>query len=170
MKTYSRLLCLLISSSLSTYSIAGDAFDVDDADSLDFESFHTSKDNAIKLYDSKTGQILPGQKDQVQKTYEEPAAAKKETVSADTEKANNQAASPGTPAITPASTVGQRFEIRQRYAIGDSEHTTDTPYTAMNALHKKMAKHCPNGWVKQKEWAVPIDSDFYLHYEFQCTE
>ena len=171
MNNCQRCLCLLISTLLSTTALSGDAFDVDDADTLDFESFHKTKKDSIKIYDSQTGEILPSNKyNKTVKTYE---------TETPTETAQQAApASTATPTATTAvvkpkaeetdSSAGQKYEIRQRYAIGESENTSDTPYTAMNALYKKMAKYCPQGWVKEKEWSVPVEGDFYLHYEFSC--
>ncbi len=169
MNNCQRCLCLLISTILSTASMAGDAFDVDDADTLDFESFHQSNDDSIKVYDTDTGEVMPGRnRNKTVKTYAI------ETTEPQTQQAAPEM-TPRTPATAapskteqPGSRTGQSYEIRQRYAVGDSENTSDTPYTAMNALHRKMAKYCPKGWIKEKEWSVPVESDFYLHYEFTC--
>lgn len=166
MNNYSQYLCLLISSLLCTATLAGDAFDVDDADSLNFESFHKPKEESIKIYNTETGEILGDKKSrQTVKTYQ-------------TENAN---ISQQTTAAIPAPTVsfksipehnssvaGQRYEIRQRYAFVESQSTNDTPDLAINTLYKKMAKYCPQGWIKEEEWSVPVEGDFYLHYEFTC--
>ena len=171
MKNYQRCLGILLSALISNATLAGDAFDVDEADSLDFESFHKTKEGSIKIYDTDTGEVLPGRnKNQTVKTYEAESKAEA-TASAKPEQqtaAKPAASQPAEKASKAEQAPGQRYEIRQRYAVGESENTSDTPYTAMNALHRKMAKYCPEGWVKEKEWSVPVDTDFYLHYEFTC--
>ena len=166
MNNYHRYLCLLISSLLSTTTLAGDAFDVDDADSLNFEAFHKPKDDSIKIYNTETGKILGGKKRrQTIKTYqpEEASTLKQKTVAIPPSDVPTQKV-----AETNLSIAGQRYEIRQRYAFGESQNTSDTPDTAINSLYKQMIKYCPQGWTKEKEWSVPIEGDFYLHYEFTC--
>jgi hypothetical protein len=62
----------------------------------------------------------------------------------------------------------QQFEIRERYSLGRS---TTTPYSALyviEALHQQMADICSNGWEIIREFSVPVESDFYMHYEFEC--
>lgn len=166
MNNCQRCLCLLISTLLCTATLAGDAFDVDDADTLDFESFHKTKEDSIKIYNTETGEILAGKANKkTVKTYQTETAGKpqQKTVATPTPTASTKINTENR-----ASTAGQRYEIRQRYAFDESENTSDTPYTAMNALHKKMARYCPQGWIKEKEWSVPVEGDFYLHYEFTC--
>lgn len=135
----------------SPNTIADDEFDVDQADTLDFESFHKPKNNAVKIYNSETQQFFSSSSTSSEKTTSNLRTSserkyKEEVLS------------------------GQTHEIRQRYTVDESEHTTDTANTATNALHKKMARYCPQGWHKQKEWSVPVDGDFYLHYQFRCEE
>jgi hypothetical protein len=146
-------LLLLVSTLLYSAVASTEELDVDQADSMDFEKFHQSKNQSIKAYDSKTGEIFGIKKEKAKKH----STADTSTLSAPT----NSLAEAKT-------TIGQRLEIRQRYAVTISEHTTDTSYTAMDTLHKTMARHCPNGWEKQKEWSTAVEKDFYLHYAFQC--
>jgi hypothetical protein len=125
-------------------------FDVDDADSLDFESFHKEKNPVIKTYEKNSDNASP-----------QPAAT--DDQEADVKTSNEQAA------LIPKA-VKSRYEIRQRFTTGKSDNTSDGPLQAIDALYKKMATHCPNGWSKEKEWSVPIEGDFYLHYQFNCRD
>lgn len=128
-------------------------YDVDDSDSLDFESFHTDKKSAIKIYQDK--QTSP--KKVYQDTASKPAAAAEQTK-------------------TSANTVIEEvedgytgiYEIRERYTLGKSAHTPYSAFFVIESLHKQMAELCPKGWEKQREWSVAIDEDFYLHYQFRC--
>lgn len=131
-------------------------FDVDQADTLDFESFHKDKDSAIKLWDDD--------KNKTQKLYkDDPKAGKKE--SAEPAATTDQSKSL---ANVPENVTGKKFEIRERYSL---ERSTTTPYSAffvIEALHKDMAITCPEGWEKIREWSIPVEQDFYLYYEFKC--
>ena len=133
---------------------AVEEMDVDLADSLDFESFHKPKDSTIKVYDSESGEFFSRAKTAATKTYQQ------QTSSTEPTKTNDSL----------PSLAGKRFEIRQRYTLSFSDQTSDTAVTAINTLHKKMATHCPRGWLRQKEWSTPIEQDFYLHYAFECID
>jgi hypothetical protein len=136
--------------------------DVDQADSLDFHSFHKDKKAAIKVWkddrkaDEKTS-------DQPVKMYEQqPVAAAPATAAG-----VSTTAAPSTNAAK-AGVEGKRYEIRERYALSRS---ADTPYSAfyvIEALHQQMASLCPNGWQKLAERSEPVQQDFYLYYELEC--
>lgn len=120
--------------------------DVDQASSLDFESFHTSKKNAVKLYDSETGGLLnPAAKDRSATATSTPEPVKAKTVEA-----------------------GKSYEIRELYATSRSERTGYTPSTVMQALHLQMQGFCPQGWRKLDERSVPDGDAFYMYYTFEC--
>jgi len=130
---------------------------VDDCDGLDFTACFSEKEEDLKLFE-------PRQKKTIKKIYEtdEKAEAKQ---------------SAATPAVKTVSTAPpaqveqaiEAFEIRERYTLGKSAQTPYSAFFVIEALHKKMAKTCPNGWTKLGEWSVAIESpDYYLHYEFAC--
>lgn len=136
--------------------------DVDQADSLNFEGFHTDKKEAKKIWKEK---------DETVKTYEQPAAT-------NTDAPATTAAASAAPAATAnvdapkaaASSVkpGQRFEIRDRYSLGRSASTPYSAFYVIEALHKQSAQLCPRGWKKLSERSEPIEQDFYMYYEIEC--
>lgn len=56
------------------------------------------------------------------------------------------------------------FNIREPFSV------TGGPQSALNGLFAQMVHYCPQGWEKLKEWSVPAQSDYFLHYQFQCAE
>jgi len=43
-------------------------------------------------------------------------------------------------------------------------------HQAIASLHQQMRALCPQGWLKLKEWGIPTDLSFRLHYAFACLE
>ncbi len=43
-------------------------------------------------------------------------------------------------------------------------------HQAIVTLHQQMAAHCPQGWLKLNEWAIPGDLEVTLHYSFTCLD
>jgi hypothetical protein len=150
--------------------------DVDQADSLDFQSFHTDKKAAVKVW--KEG-ATDATKNAPVKTYEQtptsattsaPAAATPTvtpTATAKTAAATTASSEKSIPASA-AIKEGQRYEIRERYTLTRS---TKTPYSAfyvIEPLYKQSAQLCVRGWKKLSERSEPIEQDFYLYYEIEC--
>ena len=162
---YTSILLSALATALPTAAMAAD-FDVDDADSLDFESFHEEKDNAVQIW--KQGENEWSFKERATKAYadeEKPSSQLQQKTVTSTQ----QTAAPVTQQVTQKrAKSGDRFEIRQRYTLSRS---AATPYSATHVienLHQQMADICPAGWEKQREWSVPVAQDYYLHYEFEC--
>ena len=169
---------------LNAASVIAQDKDVDQADSLDFESFHKDKKAAVKVWKEGEGSTS---KTAPVKTYEQSPAANS-TVPANTAAPANTATSTtapaaekapisaGTSTAKPAEAVkpteavkeGQRYEIRERYTLTRS---TKTPYSAfyvIEPLYKQSAQLCARGWKKLSERSEPIEQDFYLYYEIEC--
>ena len=127
----------------SAMAAAQDEMAVDNADSFDPESFHKSKADELKFYDSASGKFLTrgnaqdGSVDEFDAT-EYPAKADK------------------------------RHEIRTRYGVDHSNSTIISAHSAIDVMHRKMAQQCPRGWQKQREWSVAVGGDYDLYFEFQC--
>jgi hypothetical protein len=157
--------------------------DVDQADTLNFEEFHKHKDTAIKIYQTPKGDMKFGLKPEANKVYEAP---KKSTATA-TESAATKPATSQTPSNTaapvqtnventavaaptelPVGNKGQRFEIRERFSLSKSTATPYNAITVIEALNVQMAGVCKNGWEKTRDFTLPIENDFYQHYEFEC--
>lgn len=151
---------LLLAALVSTAAQA--QMDVDQADSLNFEAFHTDKKEAKKVWKEK---------DETVKAYEQPTAtttAVAPTAATTATPATTAAAATAPAAAATAVKPGQRFEIRERYTLGRS---TSTPYSAfyvIEALHKQSAQLCPKGWKKLSERSEPVEQDFFLYYEIEC--
>jgi hypothetical protein len=149
--------CLLSISLLAQISLAEEAMDIDQSNTLDFEAFHTSKKNSIKLYDSKTGGIFGGGKQEAQKS-----------VQADNSEHPIQSA--GSANIKEnTGEQNKHYEIRELYAITRSERTGLNPTTVVQALHLQMQGFCPEGWRKLDE-RTEVDGEdaFYMYYVFEC--
>ncbi len=63
----------------------------------------------------------------------------------------------------PVHLPGTTFIIRAAYEI-------EAPHLALASLHQQMAVYCPKGWALDRQWSRPISMDYYLHYEFTCTD
>ena len=60
--------------------------------------------------------------------------------------------------------AGVVFNIREPFA------RTGGPQPALKGLYAQMVTHCPMGWEKLKEWAVPAEAGYFLHYQFRCAQ
>lgn len=156
--TTSTTVSLILTATLSFFSISSYAqeMDVDQADSLDFERFHTNKKNAIKIWNDKKDSE-PTQAYDTQPAAKQPAVPPT-MVAAEAEKAGT----------TAADNSGKRFEIRELYSITGSTRTGYTPNTVVQALHLQMQGFCAKGWTKQEERSVPDGDEYYLYYVFKC--
>jgi hypothetical protein len=141
------LVTSIIAGLLTQFVIAEEPLDIDQSNSLDFQGFHKTKKDAVKLYDSEYGGIL-NPKDKG--STEQPAAAVAATQS------------------PPVAEPNKRYEIRELYAITKSERTGLTATTVVQALHLQMQGFCPEGWRKLDEWTKPDDGDYYMYYQFEC--
>lgn len=135
--------------------------DVDQADTLDFQSFHKDKKEAIKVWDKKSDTPTKAYTEQPASTTAAPATSTTATTA--TAPAVNSKTQTGSEEIR-----GKRFEMRERYTLTRS---TQTPYSAfyvIEPLYKQAAQLCPKGWRKLAERSEPIEQDFYLYYEIEC--
>ena len=152
----------------STASLA--QMDVDQADSLNFEAFHKDKKESIKVWkDDKT------QKAGTVKAYDQSVPAPSATPLADGSLSSTPvAAGSATPAAAePANAVaatkpGQRFEIRERYALTRSAKTPYSAFYVIEALAQQSAKLCPKGWRKLNERSEAVEQDYFLYNEIEC--
>lgn len=127
--------------------------DVDQADSLNFEGFHTDKKEAKKIWKEK---------DETIKTYDQPVSSTPVPAAAATP------ASAVAPVAASAVKPGQRFEIRERYTLGRSASTPYSAFYVIEAMHKQSAQLCPKGWTKIVERSEPVEQDFFMYYEIEC--
>jgi hypothetical protein len=139
------LIVSLLTSLLLTTTVS--ANDVDDADSLDFETFHTDKEKTVK-----TWQTNPKETFNNDQNIEIDVS---NSLSISTQKNRHENNS-------------NTFETRERYTLNNSLKTPYSAFYVIEALHKKMADLCPQGWEKTREWSIPVENDFYLYYQFNC--
>lgn len=100
-------ICLIFSLSSTQIVLAEeDDFDVDQADSLDFEAFHKPKNQGIKLWEQKPSQ----------NTYDKATNANPNTKSAATKRSNNS---------------GKRFVARSQYSSGQASVSINALYQQM---------------------------------------
>lgn len=143
---------LTVSSSLHAQEM-----DIEQADSLNFQSFHKDKKEAVKAWEKPA---------ETTKTYDDKPATSKSAQTADT----SAATASNTVSTTANSNdiKGKRFELRERYTLTRS---TQTPYSAfyvIEPLYKQAAQFCTKGWKKLGERSEPIEQDFYLYFEIEC--
>jgi hypothetical protein len=151
MNPVTRLLCLLSLSLLAPLALSQQALDIDQADSLDFESFHQKKDDAIMLYDGDSGEVL---------------GIKTGATATDKLAKENPPTSNKVRAVT--GKQGQQYEIRELYSITGSNRTGYNPTTVMQAILLQVQGLCSQGWRKLDERSEPDGEEFYLYYLFEC--
>jgi len=155
-----------------TYTANAQNMDVDQADTIDFQSFHKDKKEAIKAWDKNSTTTTKAYDDtSVKSSATEPnksATPAPASAAAPVAAPTAATAAAVTPAQIPAGAKGKRFEIRERYTLTRS---TKTPYSAFyvnEPLYKQAATLCPLGWKKLAERSEPVEDDFYLYFEVEC--
>lgn len=149
--------------------------DVDMADSLDFSRTHIECANdPVTVYDPDSKSSFFGKKEEVVTAYATPVKADGSTkagasaaqvIEQQTIGDTKIPASDSASAVaSQSSNAGVVFNIREPFTV------TGGPQSALNGLFVQMAGYCPSGWEKLKEWSVPNQSGYYLHYQFQCAE
>ncbi|MDB6060493.1 MAG: hypothetical protein JWM78_596 [Verrucomicrobiaceae bacterium] len=171
------ILTLLISASfvIGTGASAQNK-DVDQADTLDFQSFHKDKKEALKVWDKDSTGTTKAYQDQpadnaTAEKASQPASASTPSTLGDTKTISDPKANAQSKSLTGAiagTSPSKRYEIRERYTLTQS---TKTPYSAfyvIEPLYKQSAQLCNKGWKKIAERSEPIEQDFYLYYEIEC--
>ena len=170
---------------LFTHAVFAAPGDADDADSLNFEAFHQEKDGAIVIWDADKGELGGFAEKKTTVTYEEPPAETSSTASTasasnpvvvtehlspNEARAEAYAADQAREKLAKGKGYdGERFMIRARYSPNATSKINDNASSAINTLHQQMAHYCPQGWLKIREWSVPVEQDYHLHYLFQCA-
>jgi len=70
------------------------------------------------------------------------------------------------PAVLAAN--GEFFVVSERYSPILSGQTRYSAFSVTNVLHERMAQHCPDGFEIERQWSVPVEHDWLLHYGFTC--
>lgn len=134
--------------------------DVDQADTLDFQSFHKDKKEAIKVWDKNSTSPT--------KTYQDQPAASTPATTAPASPSAGDTTQTKSLASTVAGSPSKRFEIRERYTLTRSAKTPYSAFYVIEPLYKQAAQLCPKGWKKLSEKSEPVEQDFYLYYEIEC--
>ena len=133
-------LIIYLALSASHAAFAEDEMTVDQADSLNFEEFHKEDKNSFSLFQEK-------KKEPVNFEAEADAAAGQQQSARTT------------------------YMARTRFTLqGTSTKTPFTAVTVITAQAQQMAETCPTGWIKIKNWIVPVEGDYYDHIEFACLD
>lgn len=130
--------------------------DVDQADSLNFQSFHKNKKEAVKAWEKPA---------ETTKAYDDKSSTSKADKTASASPAATSTASQTTSA---EDIKGKRFEMRERYTLTRSAQTPYSAFYVIEPLYKQAAQLCPKGWRKISERSEPIEQDFYLYFEIEC--
>ena len=138
-------------------SLAAEEMDIDQADSLNFQSFHKDKKEAVKVWDKKS---------EPTKAYSEQPVTSTSAPAANATATNAPAGSAIQP--TAGDLKGKRFELRERYTLTRSAQTPYSAFYVIEPLYKQAAQLCPKGWKKVAERSEPIEQDFFLYYEIEC--
>lgn len=185
MNTRRKLIASLMTLGIVSFACQTTAqdMDVDQADTIDFQSFHKDKKEAIKAWDKGFGTTTT-------KAYEQPANATSTTApTAAPAATGGSAATTSTKAVAPAAVpaaatapskdavaasqvapgdAGKRFEIRERYTLTRSAATPYSAFFVLEPLAKQSAQLCPRGWKKLAERSEPVEQDFYMYQEIEC--
>lgn len=158
-------------SALSMQSLHAQDMDVDQADSLDFGSFHKDKKEAVKAWQKDNSGPTKAYQDQpaadAPNSGTTPATAAPAAAAAATKPtATTPLAAANAPAT--AGESGKRFEIRERYTLTKSAKTPYSAFYVLEPLYKQSAQLCPKGWKKVGERSEPVEQDFYLYYVIEC--
>lgn len=129
--------------------------DIEQADSLNFQSFHKDKKEAVKVWDKQP---------ETTKAYSERPDEAKTTQTA----ASNAVMATTAPTAKAGDVAGKRFEMRERYTLTRSTQTPFSAFYVIEPLYRQAAQLCPKGWQKLAERSEPIEQDFYLYYEIEC--
>ena len=166
------LFCVLIA--------RADEFDVDQADGLDFQEFHRSNENSFRLRSLKD-RFFGSKRHRVKKMYGDSGKGEQ---SPDTLSMGSISSVAGAPVDDEAFVLGdtgessgmehisgQRYEIRELYSPAvNQQAAVPALFAVFGALHRQMARLCPKGWEKLREWSVPEQAAYYIHYEFVCAK
>lgn len=150
-------LMLLLASLAGLAALPGlaDLDAVDAADSMDFERFH-----ATDVWSIGIGQAKPVRpKRELNKAQGYPTEQPSRTI-ARVANSNNMTA-------RTAQKGGYPRQISNPYGF-DSNRSFQSAADATEVLFRNMAKQCPKGWQKDREWSTPTTDGFLLHYEFHC--
>lgn len=135
-----RIALLFSAVAIPATSLADQEMTVDQADSLDFQEFHKEDKGSLNLFTEK-------KKEPVNFEAEADAAAGQQQSARTT------------------------YMARTRFTLqGTSTKTPFTAVTVITAQAQQMAETCPTGWIKIKNWIVPVEGDYYDHIEFACLD
>lgn len=143
--------------------------DVDQADTLDFQSFHKDKKEAVKVWDKTSNTPTKTYTDQpATPTSNSGAATTNSAPTNNVTPATNTASKTNITAPTTDDAHGKRFELRERYTLTRSAKTPYSAFYVIEPLYKQAAQLCVKGWRKLAERSEPIEQDYYLYYEIEC--
>jgi hypothetical protein len=148
-----------------------ETFTVDEADSLDFDSFHEDKEgeegtSLFGITGGTSGTIRKGENafhPELDNPGKNVGVVEEDLGSPKKRKPVNDF-----DGQKPPKAIGEIRNIRVRYALYNSKNTPLHAHDAVPVLHSYISDYCPTGWLKLAEWSMPIERDYYLYFQFQC--
>ena len=70
-------------------------------------------------------------------------------------------------------TPNQAYIARRKYSLRSDAKFEQSVNLAIHRLHLDMAHNCSRGWRLEMQWSEMIQSregDYYLHYQFRCSD
>ncbi len=174
MKKFSCIICLVVLP-LFVLSFQTQAkeekFVVDEADSLDFESFHKEKEgeqstSLFGISGGTSGIIREGENvfhPELDNPGKNIGVIEEDLSTPKKRKSANDFNTKRLP-----QPKGKIRNIRVRYALYKSDYTPLHAHDAVPVLHSYINDYCPTGWLKLAEWSLPVERDHFLYYQFQC--
>lgn len=167
---HNTLALLVCGSFIFSFNAHAQDKDVDQADTLDFQSFHKDKKEAVKVWDKNSNTPTKAYSDQPTAPATNAGTATNSAPASDVALPIKTDAAPTTKAATQTTEEirGKRFELRERYTLTRSAKTPYSAFYVIEPLYKQAAQLCAKGWKKLAERSEPIEQDYYLYYEIEC--
>jgi len=137
-------------------------FDTDDADGPDFLDKIIECEKQQSSRDNSEGGSKASSSVEVTKLYGEGSLTASGIV-------ERPVAAPG----TLSHYAKKSFVARQPYSLRPDAKFEESVTIAIQKLHLEMAHYCAKGWDMQRQWTEANSQqqgDFFLHYQFRCTE
>jgi len=124
---------------------------VDVADSMDFERFH-----ATDVWSIGIGQ-----------TTSDPKGEQSESNATEQPTPLHRVADSSNSTQRAAQQSNRQRRISNPYGFSP-DRSVQSATDATEGMFRNMAKQCPQGWQKDREWSTPTADGFLLHFEFHC--
>jgi hypothetical protein len=81
------------------------------------------------------------------------------------------AAQRSTGATPPARAASDLLVVSERYNPTPSRiGARNSAFSVINDLHRRMAEQCPAGFEIHRQWSLPLQQDWLMHYGYTCLQ